>query len=92
MVTLNLHRLFIAAESITLIFFIFDPIRFTSDQLASSPSFPLPDAASPLADVATSPQRVSLPSHGAKTSSQPPLHFSVTLRSVASALKLKLKY
>jgi hypothetical protein len=92
MVTLNLHRLFVAAESITLIFFIFWPnkIHVRPTGIVSF-VFP-PGAASPLADVATSPHRVSLPSHGAKTNSQLPLHFLVTLHSVASPLELKLKH
>jgi hypothetical protein len=41
---------------------------------------------SPHADVAMPPHRVTLPSHGAKTSSLPPLYLPTTLRPVTSLL------
>jgi hypothetical protein len=57
-----------------------------------SPPFPLPSAASPLADVTTLPPYVMLPSHGAKTSLLPSLHLFAMLHPVASPLKPKLKH
>jgi hypothetical protein len=62
-----------------------------SAQLALSPPFPLPGAASPLADVATPQCRVVLLSHG-DTSSLPPPNLSTMLPLVASPIKLKLKH
>jgi hypothetical protein len=82
---LNLHRPFIATESIVCIFFsFFSPVRFASAQLASFPPFPLSVAASPPANVATSPHRVTFPSHGVKTSSLLSLHLPATLRPIIS--------
>jgi hypothetical protein len=63
-----------------------------SVQLASSPLFHLPGAAFPLADVITPSHRVTLPFYGAKTTSLPPLHLSVTLQPVASPLEPKPKH
>jgi hypothetical protein len=56
----------------------FGPVRFTSAQLVSSHSFPLPGVASPPTDVATPSFHVTLPSHRTKMSSLPLLHLSVT--------------
>jgi hypothetical protein len=63
-----------------------------SIQLVLSPPFPLLDAASHSADVATLLRHVMLPSHIVKTSSLPPLHLLVTFRPIASPLKSKLKH
>jgi hypothetical protein len=52
-----------------------------------SPPCLLPGAASPMADVVMPPHRVTLPSHGAKTISSPPLHLPTTLRPVVSYLE-----
>jgi hypothetical protein len=52
-----------------------------SAQLASSPHFPLPGAASPSTDVTTPPHCVTLSSHGGKTSSLHPFYLPTTLRS-----------
>jgi hypothetical protein len=70
----------------------FGPVRFVSVQLTPSPPFPLLGAASPSADVVMPPCCVTLPSHWAKTSSLPPLHFSATFCPVASPLNPKLKH
>jgi hypothetical protein len=92
MIALNLQRLFEAAESITCIFFIFGPVRFTLAQLASSHLFPLPGATSPPADVAMLPHRVTLHSHWTKTSPLPLFHLSIMLHPVALPLEPKLKH
>jgi hypothetical protein len=84
-VALHLHHPFVTVESIALTFIIFRP----ND---ASPPFPLPGAASPLADVTTPPRRVTLLSHGAKMSSLPPLHLPAMLRPFASPLEPKLKH
>jgi hypothetical protein len=63
-----------------------------SAQLASSPSFPIIGATSPPADVAMPLRRVMLPSHGAKTSSLPPLHFNAMPHPGASPLEQKPKH
>jgi hypothetical protein len=52
-ITLNLHCLFIAVESITWILFIFWSSKIHISQPASSSFFPLPGATSPPADIAT---------------------------------------
>jgi hypothetical protein len=65
---------------------------FGSVRFASSPPFPLSGVTFPPVDVATPQRRVVLPSHGAKTSSLPPLHLSATLHLVASPLELKSKH
>jgi hypothetical protein len=62
----------------------FNPYRFASAQLTSSPPFPLLGAASPPADIATSLHRVTLPSHGAETSLLPLLHLPTMLHHIAS--------
>jgi hypothetical protein len=89
---LNLHHPFVPPESTAWIFFIFWPVRFTSVQLVSSPPFPIPSAASPLADVVTPPRRVTLPSYSAKMSSLPLLHLLTKLCPIASPLEPKLKH
>jgi hypothetical protein len=66
--------------------FFFDPVKFASVQLAVSPSFALPSAASPLIDVVTPSRRVTLHSQGAKMDSLSPLHL------VASTLESKSKH
>jgi hypothetical protein len=88
-VALNLHRSFVAIESIVWFFFIFGLVRFTSAQLVPSPLFPFPGAASPLVDVTIPSRRVTLSSHGVKTSSLRPLHFPATLCFVVSHLEPK---
>jgi hypothetical protein len=88
---LNLHRPFVAAESTAWISFIFVLVRFTSDQLASSPPFPLPGDASPMSNV-NLPCHITLPSHRVKMNSLPPLHLPTTLHHAASPLELKLKH
>jgi hypothetical protein len=67
----------------------FSLIWFAWAQVVSSPPFPLPGAISPPVDVATLPHRVTLPFHGAKTSSSLLLHFLATLHPVASPLEPK---
>jgi hypothetical protein len=62
-----------------------------SAQLASSHLFPLPGATSPQVDVFIPLRRVTLLSHGAMTSSMPPLHFQATFHPVPSPLEPKLK-
>jgi hypothetical protein len=64
----------------------FRPVRFMSVQPTSSPPFPLPAVASPPVDVGTPPRHVTLPSHGVKTTSLPPLH------PVVSPLESKSKH
>jgi hypothetical protein len=63
-----------------------------SAQLASSPPFPLPAGASPLADVVTSPRRVTLSSHWDTMNSLPLLHLLTMLCPIASPLESKLKH
>jgi hypothetical protein len=60
-----------------------------SAQLALSHPFSLPGAASPPVNMATPPCLVTLPSHGVKTSSLPPLHLPIIFHHVVSPLKLK---
>jgi hypothetical protein len=47
---------------------------------------------SPRSDITTPPRHVTLPSHGAKTSSLPLLYLSVILRPVASPFEPKPKH
>jgi hypothetical protein len=71
--------------------YFFGSVRFVSAQLASSPPFSLPGAASPPADVTTSPCHVTprfLP-HGVKMSSLHPLHPLTMLRPVAFPSRAK---
>jgi hypothetical protein len=63
-----------------------------SVQLASSPPFFLPGVDSPPANVAMLWCRVTLPFHGAKTSSLPPLHRSIMVRPIIFPLGVKLKH
>jgi hypothetical protein len=63
-----------------------------SAQLSSSLPFSLPGGFSPSADVAILPRHITLPSHGAETSSLPPLHHPATLHPIASPLELKPKH
>jgi hypothetical protein len=93
------HRYFKSTSSIytswidrVSFFYFFSPVWFMSAQLTSSPSFSLLSVASPSADIATLSHRVTLPSHGANTSSLSILHLSTTLRSLASPLERKPKH
>jgi hypothetical protein len=70
----------------------FGQVRFASAQLASSPLFALPSAASPLTNVIILLRRITLPSHWVKMSLLLPLHLLTMLYSVVSPLKLKLKH
>jgi hypothetical protein len=91
--TLNLYHPFVTTESIALIFFsFFGLVRFASGQLVSSSPFALLYAVSPPSDIATLPRRVMLPSHGAKTSSLPPLFLPAILHPIASSFKSKPKH
>jgi hypothetical protein len=81
-----------AAKSTAWVLFIFFLVRFTSIQLALSPTFPLPGAASPPVDVVTPPRCVTLPFHRVMTNSLPLLYLPATLRPVASPLESKLKH
>jgi hypothetical protein len=58
----------------------------------SSPPFPIPGAASHLADVTTLPRRVTLPFYGIKISLLLLLHLLSTLRPVTSPFELKSKH
>jgi hypothetical protein len=75
-----------------LIFLIFWPSKFVSAQPVLSPPFPVISAASHPVDVVTPPHRVTLPSHGAKTSLLPLLHLSTMIHLIISPLKSKLKH
>jgi hypothetical protein len=90
-IALNIHRPFVAAESTTWIFFIFQPSKICVSPGVVSSLSPL-CTVSPPADIATPPCHVTLPSYGAKTSLLPLLHLPVTLCLVASSLKPKLKH
>jgi hypothetical protein len=70
----------------------FDPVRFVSAQLLSSPPFPLLSAASPSADVATPLRLVTLTTHRATMSLMPSLNLQTTLRPVTSLLDPKPKH
>jgi hypothetical protein len=70
----------------------FGRVRFALAELASSPPFPLLGNTSPLAHITMLPRRVVFPSHGAKTSSLPPLHLLVVLCSVTSPREPKSKH
>jgi hypothetical protein len=92
------HRWFKSSPSIysnwigCVIFLFFSLLRFTSAQLVLSPRFSLHNAASPPANDSTPSRCVTLPSHGAKRRSLPPLHLSATFRLITLLLKLKSKY
>jgi hypothetical protein len=58
--------------------YFFDLVRFAWAQLTSSPPFFLPGGTSPLANTVIPPRCVTLPSHGAKTSS---LHLAASASS-----------
>jgi hypothetical protein len=73
-------------------FLFFGLVRFTLDQLVSSPPFPLLSAASPLADIITPSYRVTLPFHWAKKCSRSLLHLPVTLCPITSPIEPKLKH
>jgi hypothetical protein len=68
------------------------PVSFTSAQRTSSPPFSFSGAASPSADIVVLSHHVTLPSHGAKTSSLHLLYLLTTLRPAVSPLELKLKH
>jgi hypothetical protein len=55
--------------------------------MASSPSFSLSIATSPLPNIGTSPRRVTFHSHRVKTSLLPPLHLLATVCPIASPLE-----
>ncbi len=65
-------------------FLFFGPIRFASAQLTLSPPFPLPGVASHSPNIVTPLHHVTLPFHWTKTSSLPPLYFSIMVHRVAS--------
>jgi hypothetical protein len=70
----------------------FNPVRFTSVQLTSSPPFLLPGVVSPTGDVITPSCYVMFPFHWTKTSSLSPLHLLATFCPVFFSLEPKLKY
>jgi hypothetical protein len=73
-------------------FLYFLPSKICDSQTTLSPPFSLSGAASPLADVATLPRHVIVPSHETKMSSLPPLHLPTMLHPIVLPLKLKLKH
>jgi hypothetical protein len=89
-VALNLHHSIVATESKARIFFIFWPSKIHVS-LTSIVS-PLPDATSPLVDIATPSRRVMFPCHAVKMSSLSLLHLPAMLHPIISPLELKLKH
>jgi hypothetical protein len=69
-----------------------DFIHFYPSKIRVNPIGIVSSLSPPQCHIAGRRRHVTLPSHGAKTSSLPPLHLPETLRLIASPLELKPKY